>query len=197
MNAFFTHLRRHIFRGLLAIIPVALSYYVVRFLYLAVDRRVAPFIEKTVGFDIPGLGVLLVVAALYLLGLVASNWLGRQIIGVVDRLTGRIPLVKTIYNLGKQLGLAFSSQEKQAFRRVVMVEFFRPGLWSIGFVTGSVKDKASGEALLKVFIPTAPNPTAGFTVIVREAGLRFLDWTVQDGLNAVLSGGVIGPAELG
>jgi len=185
------------FRGLLAVIPLSLSYYVVRFLYLAVDRRVAGLIEKKAGFDIPGLGVLLVLVVLYLLGLGASNWLGRWILGLIDRLTARIPLVKTIYNLGKQLGLAFSRQDKQAFRRVVMVEFFRPGLWSIGFVTGSVKDKANGENLLKVFIPTAPNPTAGFTVIVREAGVRFLDWTVQDGMNAVLSGGVIGPAELG
>jgi uncharacterized membrane protein len=197
MGGIFKHLRRHMFRGLLAVIPLALSYYVVRFLYLAVDRRVAGLIEKKIGFDIPGLGVLLVLAVLYLLGLGASNWLGRWILGLIDRLTARIPLVKTIYNLGKQLGLAFSSQDKQAFRRVVMVEFFRPGLWSIGFVTGSVKDKANGETLLKVFIPTAPNPTAGFTVIVREAGVRFLDWTVQDGMNAVLSGGVIGPAELG
>lgn len=197
MSGFFKHLRRHMFRGLLAVIPLALSYYVVRFLYLAVDRRVAGLIEKKAGFDIPGLGVLLVLVVLYLLGLGASNWLGRWILGLIDRLTARIPLVKTIYNLGKQLGLAFSRQDKQAFRRVVMVEFFRPGLWSIGFVTGSVKDKANGENLLKVFIPTAPNPTAGFTVIVREAGVRFLDWTVQDGMNAVLSGGVIGPAELG
>jgi uncharacterized membrane protein len=168
-----------------------------RLLYTAVDQQVAHLIEKLAGFNIPGLGVLLVLLALYLLGLAASNLLGRGIFSAIDRFTARIPLIKTIYNLGKQLGLAFSRPEKQVFRKVVLVEFFRPGLWSIGFVTGQVKDRSNGEKLLKVFIPTAPNPTAGFTVIVREATVRSLDWTVQEGMNAVLSGGVIGPEELG
>jgi uncharacterized membrane protein len=197
VNRFFRHLRTYIFRGLLAVIPLVLSYLVVRLLYTAVDQRVAHLIEKLAGFNIPGLGVLLVLLALYLLGLAASNWLGRGVFSAIDRFTARIPLIKTIYNLGKQLGLAFSRPEKQVFRKVVLVEFFRPGLWSIGFVTGQVKDKSNGEKLLKVFIPTAPNPTAGFTVIVREATVRSLDWTVQEGMNAVLSGGVIGPEELG
>jgi uncharacterized membrane protein len=197
VNRFFRHLRTYIFRGLLAVIPLVLSYLVVRLLYTAVDQRVAHLIEKLAGFNIPGLGVLLVLLALYLLGLAASNWLGRGVFSAIDRFTARIPLIKTIYNLGKQLGLAFSRPEKQVFRKVVLVEFFRPGLWSIGFVTGQVKDRSNGEKLLKVFIPTAPNPTAGFTVIVREATVRSLDWTVQEGMNAVLSGGVIGPEELG
>jgi uncharacterized membrane protein len=197
VNRFFRHLRTYIFRGLLAVIPLVLSYLVVRLLYTAVDQQVAHLIEKLAGFNIPGLGVLLVLLALYLLGLAASNWLGRGVFSAIDRFTARIPLIKTIYNLGKQLGLAFSRPEKQVFRKVVLVEFFRPGLWSIGFVTGQVKDRSNGEKLLKVFIPTAPNPTAGFTVIVREATVRSLDWTVQEGMNAVLSGGVIGPEELG
>jgi uncharacterized membrane protein len=197
VNRLFKHLRTYIFRGLLAVIPLVLSYLVVRLLYTAVDQRVAHLIEKLAGFNIPGLGVLLVLLALYLLGLAASNWLGRGVFSAIDRFTARIPLIKTIYNLGKQLGLAFSRPEKQAFRKVVLVEFFRPGLWSIGFVTGQVKDRSNGEKLLKVFIPTAPNPTAGFTVVVREATVRPLDWTVQEGMNAVLSGGVIGPEELG
>lgn len=197
MNRVFKHLRTYIFRGLLAAIPVVLTYLVIRLLYVAVDQRVAHLIEKVSGFSIPGLGVLLVLLVLYLLGLTASNWLGRLVFGAIERLTARIPLIKTIYGLGKQLGQAFSRPERATFRRVVMVEFFRPGMWSIGFVTGEVRDVASGERLLKVFVPTAPNPTAGFTLVVREAAARPLSWTVQEGMNHVLSGGVIGPGELG
>ena len=193
MNKVFRHLRTFIFRGLLAVIPLVLVYFVVRFLYLTVDQRVAGLVEKRVGFAIPGLGVVIVLVILYLLGLAASNWAGKQFFNIIDRVSGRIPLVKTIYNLGKQLGKALGLPEKQAFRRVVMVEFFRPGLWSVGFVTGSVADKATGEKSLKVFIPTAPNPTAGFMVVVREEAVRPLDWTVQEAMNAILSGGVAGP----
>jgi uncharacterized membrane protein len=197
VNRVFKHLRTYVFRGLLAVIPLVLTYLVIRLLYTAVDQRVAHLIEKKAGFNIPGLGVLLVLLALYLLGLAASNWLGRRVLNAVERFMARIPLIKTIYSLGKQFGQAFSRPEKQVFRQVVMVEFFRPGLWSIGFVTGQVTDRANGEKLLKVFIPTAPNPTAGFTVIVRETTIRPLDWTIQEGMNAVLSGGVIGPENIG
>jgi len=197
MNRVFKHLRTTVFRGLLAVIPLVLTYLVLRLLYVAVDQRVAHLIERLAGVNIPGLGVALVLIALYLLGLLTGNWLGRQVLALLERLATRIPLVKTVYGLGKQLGQAFSRPEGKTFRKVVMVEFFRPGLWSIGFVTGEVKDRASGERLLKVFVPTAPNPTAGFTLVVREAAARPLSWTVQEGMNHVLSGGVIGPAELG
>lgn len=197
MNRVFKHLRTTMFRGLLAVIPLVLTYLVLRLLYVAVDQRVAHLIERMAGFNIPGLGVALVLIVLYLLGLLTGNWLGRQVLGAFERLMARIPLVKTVYSLGKQLGQAFSRPEGKTFRQVVMVEFFRPGLWSIGFVTGELRDRASGEKLLKVFVPTAPNPTAGFTLVVRDAAVRALSWTVQEGMNHVLSGGVIGPPELG
>ena len=197
MDRFFRHLRTTIFRGLFAVIPLVLTYLVLRLLYVAVDQRVAHLIERRAGVNIPGLGVALVLLSLYLLGLAAGNWLGRRTLWALERLMVRIPLVKTVYSLGRQLGQAFARPEGKTFRQVVMVEFFRPGLWSIGFVTGEVRDKANGEKLLKVFVPTAPNPTAGFTLVVREAAARPLSWTVQEGMNHVLSGGVIGPAEFG
>jgi len=197
MKKIFRHLKIYIFRGLLAIIPLALSFLVIRFLYIAVDQRVARFIERFAGFRIPGLGLLLVLVMLYLLGLVASNWAGRQAFGLVERVTKRIPLIKTIYQLGKQLGAAFSLPEKQVFKRVVMVEHFKPGVWSIGFVTGVLQDKKGGEEkLLKLFIPTAPNPTTGFMVVVKESQIRNLEWSITDAMNAVISGGIISPQKL-
>ncbi len=136
MGSVLKHLKTHIFRGFLAVIPVGLSYLVIRFFYLTVDTRVTGIIEKFLGLRIPGLGILLVLIFLYLLGLVASNWLGRKAFSLIDLVTARIPLIKTIYTLGKQLAEALSIPEKQAFKRAVMIEHFRPGLWSVGFVTG-------------------------------------------------------------
>jgi len=190
------HLRVHIFRGFLALIPLVLSFFVVRFLYLAVDQRVAHLLERWLGFKVPGLGIILVLVVLYLLGLVASNWAGRWVFSVVERVTTRIPLIKTVYNLGKQLAGALSLPGKQAFHRVVMVEHFRPGLWSVAFVTGEVLDRKSAKTLLKLFIPTAPNPTTGFSVMVPPEAVRDLPWTISEAMNTIISGGIVGPGEI-
>jgi uncharacterized membrane protein len=197
MKAFYKHLKTYIFRGFLAVIPIGLSFLVIRFLYLAVDAKVAAIIERWVGFNIPGLGFLLVLIVLYLLGLAASNWVGRWALGLISMITSKIPLIKTIYKLGKQLAEAFSLPEKQAFKRVVMLEHFKPGVWSLGFVTATIQDKDKPEEkLLRIFIPTAPNPTAGFVVVVRESQVRSLDWTVPEAMNSIISGGIAGPHKI-
>ena len=196
MKAVFKHLRTFVLRGLLAIIPIALSYIVLRFLYLAVDQRVAIIIEKWIGFNVPGLGFVLVLVILYLLGLAASNWAGRGFLSMVERISMRIPLIKTIYPLGKQIGAAMAVPEKKAFKRVVLVEHFRPGVWSVGFVTGHLDDPRSGDPLLKLFVPQGPNPTSGFMLIVKEPQVREIGWSVAEAMNAVISGGLSGPDQL-
>jgi uncharacterized membrane protein len=196
MKAIFKHIRIFIFRGLLAVVPLVLCYFVVRFLYLAVDQKVANLIEKVIGFRIPGLGILLVLLILYLLGLAASNWAGKQVFSLIGRVMDRIPIIKTVYHLGKQFGTALSLPDKQAFKRAVLVEHFKPGVHSIAFVTGEVVDGKSGERLLRLFIPTAPNPTTGFMIMVASDKVRDLPWTVQEAMNAVISGGIIGPGTI-
>jgi uncharacterized membrane protein len=197
MRPFFKHLKTHIFRGLLAVIPIGLSYLVIRFFYLTVDTRITKLIDRWLGFRIPGLGILLVLVSLYLLGLVASNWAGRKAFGLIDLVTARIPLIKTVYTLGKQLADALALPEKGAFKRVVMVEHFRPGVWSVGFVTATLKDREKmGEDMVRVFIPTAPNPTSGFVVMLRASQVREVDWSVSEAMNSIISGGMVGPNEI-
>jgi uncharacterized membrane protein len=193
MKAVLKHVRTFIFRGLLAVVPLVLCLFVIRFLYLAVDQKAANLIEKVVGFRIPGLGIVLVLLILYLLGLAVSNWAGKQVFRVIERVMERIPILKTVYHLGKQFGTALSLPEKNAFKRAVLVEHFKPGVHSIAFVTGEVVDGKSGERL---FIPTAPNPTTGFMVMVASDKVRDLPWTVQEAMNAVISGGIIGPGTI-
>ncbi len=197
MRGFFKHLKTYVFRGLLAVIPIGLSYLVIRFFYLTVDARITKLIDRWLGFRIPGLGILLVLFSLYLLGLAASNWAGKKAFGFVDLVTARIPLIKTVYTLGKQLADALALPEKGAFKRVVMVEHFRPGVWSVGFVTAIMRDqKNKEENLVRVFIPTAPNPTTGFVVILRESQFPNLDWSASEAMNSIISGGMVGPVEI-
>jgi uncharacterized membrane protein len=191
------HLRAAVIRGVLALLPIALTYYVLRFLYLAVDQKVAPFIERWLGVSIPGLGLVLVLVVLYLLGLFVGNWLGRKAFGLLETLTNHIPLVKTIYKMGRQLGQAFQVPEQKGLKRVVLIEQFRTGIWSIGFVMGTQKDEANGKNLLRLFVPTAPNPTTGFMIMVEESKVRDVDWSVPAAMNTVISGGIVGPGPLG
>ncbi len=196
MKPLLRHIRTFILRGLIAIIPLALSFFATKLLYTAVDKRVARMVEEIVGFTLPGLGILLVLVALYVLGLVASNMVGKQILGLFEGIANRIPLIKTTYRVGKQLGVNLSLPEKEVFKRAVLVEYLKPGIWTIGFVTGVIIDrKSNDERLLKVFIPTPPNPTSGTMVVVRESQTRVPGWSTEEALEAVISGGIIGPSE--
>jgi len=192
----FHHIRTYTFRGLLAIIPIVLSFFAIQFLYTIIDKRITGIIYKAIGFRFPGLGILLVLATLYLLGLIASNVMGKQIFGLIERVTNRIPLVRTTYQVGKQLSSTLSLPERQVFRRAVLVEYLKPGIWTVGFVTGTIIDRGSDSKLLKVFIPTPPNPTSGTMVIVKESQTRDPGWSIEEAMKTVISGGIIGPAEI-
>ncbi len=134
MKDFLSHARTYIFRGLLAIIPLALTFFALQLLYVVIDRRVM----RMIGLNIPGLGILLVLVTLYFLGLIASNVIGHRVLALVERISSRIPLVKTTYQVGKQLAATFSIPGKEVFKRAVLVEYLREGTWTLGFVTGSI-----------------------------------------------------------
>jgi uncharacterized membrane protein len=197
MKKLVAHIKKYIFRGLLAVVPLFLTYLAVKLLYTAIDQRAVGLVDRFLGFKFPGLGILLVLISLYILGLLASNVVGRRLFGVVEKMTNYIPLIKTTYKVGQQLGKTLSLPEKQVFKKAVLVDYLKPGIWTIGFVTGEVIDtKNNNEKLLKVFVPTPPNPTSGTMVVVRESETRDPGWTIEEAINVVISGGIIGPEEL-
>ena len=197
MKGIIKHIKSYILRGVVASIPFVLTFLVIRLLYLTIDRRLMVMLERLIGVNIPGLGILLLLAVLYLFGLIASNVIGRQFFNIIERLTKYIPFVKTTYQVGKQLSATLSLPGKEALKRPVLVEYLKPGIWTVGFVTGTLIDKGDeSEKLLKVFIPTPPNPTSGTMVIVKESQTRDPGWTIEEALRAVVSGGIIGPEEI-
>jgi len=186
MKTLLKHLKTYMLRGLLAVIPLALTALAIQILYTAIDRRVTGLVEKLIGFSFPGLGVILLLVILYLLGLIVSNVIGRQFFGLVEGIANRIPLVKTTYNVGRQLSSTLSLPERQVFKRAVLVEYLKPGMWTIGFVTGTLMDKSNNEeVLLKVFVPTPPNPISGTMIVVRESQTRDPGWSIEEALKAV------------
>ena len=197
MKRIVKHLKICILRGLLAITPLILTIFVIRLLYVGIDKRVMSWIDQFIGFTIPGLGIFLVAVTLYIVGLMASRMVGKQLFNWLERITSRIPLIDTTYKIGKQLSDTLSLPERQVFKRVVLVDYLKPGIWTIGFVTGTIIDKKNNdEKLLKVFVPTPPNPTSGTMVVVKESETRDPGWTIEEAMRAVISGGIIGPTEL-
>ena len=196
MKGVWKHIRAHVIRGVIATIPLALSAFAIFVIYKYVDRRVGPLLERFFGFSIPGIGLLAVLLVFYVVGFIATRAIGRQVVRFVDRLTKRIPLIRTTYEIGKQLQNTLSLPEKQVFKRAVLVQYLKPGIWTVGFVTGSVVDETDEDVTyLKVFVPTPPNPTSGTMVLVREEMTRDPGWTIEEALKTVVSGGIIGPTE--
>jgi uncharacterized membrane protein len=189
---FFAHVRRFIIRGTLALIPIALPVAAVFLLYGFIDKRMVGLVDRTFHIRFPGLGIVLLLVTLYLFGLIASNFIGKRILEGLESLTERIPIINTAYRIGKQLSGTLSLPERQIFRRPILVPYAFPGMWQVGFVTGDVTSESTGEVYLKIYVPTPPNPTSGFVYFVREAETRDPGWTVEEAMQCILSGGLIG-----
>lgn len=193
MNRLFAHIRRFIIRGTLALIPIALPAFAVYLLYGFIDKRLLGLVDKTFGISFPGMGIVLLLVIVYLFGLIVSNFFGRQVLQGLESLTERVPIINIVYRIGKQLSGALSLPETEIFRRPILVPYAAPDTWQVGFVTGTVRSQKDGEELLKVYVPTPPNPTSGFVYFMREADTRDPGWTVEEAMQCILSGGLIGP----
>jgi uncharacterized membrane protein len=193
MARVFAHLRKFVVRGVLALIPIALPALAIFLLYDFIDRRIVVLVEGLLHVSFPGMGIVLLLLVLYLVGHVASNIFGKRLLESLSHVVERIPGIGTIYRLGRDLSGSLSpGDNKQVFRRPVLVPYAAPHQWQIGFVTGTLHSK-SGEVLLKVFVPTPPNPATGLVYIVRESNVRDPGWTVEEALQTLMSGGIIGP----
>lgn len=198
MKAILNSMRIYIFRGMLAVTPLGLTFLILRFIYRVIDHSIIGQFDNVFGVTIPGpwIGITVFLMFLYAIGIIASNVIGRQIFNLIDNITERIPVVKAIYNIGKQLSASLSPSGSQAFQRVVLVDYFHPGIYNLGFVTGKVTDQQTGEEILKVLIPTVPNPATGFIVFIKPSQTVDPKWTVEEGLKLVISGGIIGPVQV-
>lgn len=193
-----SYIRDCFLTGVLVTAPVALSLYFVWSILIWVDNSVGQIIplRMTGSNSIPGLGVIVAVTFFIVVGWFARNIIGSLFLKLSDYVMERLPLVKTIYGALKQVFEMVMGKQAQAFREVVMVEFPREGNWSIGFLAGKTEGELKdtlGDGHYNVFIPTTPNPTSGYLIIVPERDIRRVDMTVDEGLKAIVSCGLIMP----
>ncbi|HJS73235.1 MAG TPA: DUF502 domain-containing protein, partial [Vicinamibacteria bacterium] len=152
--------------------------------------------ESLVGFRIPGLGVILTFVLLFSTGVLAANFFGKQLIEGWERLLSRIPLVSWVYSGVKQVAETLLSPHAKAFRKVLLVEYPRRGIWTVGFQTSGPLDEVQARTekeVVVVFVPTTPNPTSGFIMLFPKEDVIELDMTVDEALRMVISLGVVVP----
>ncbi len=192
-------IRSYLLAGLVVWLPVLVTIVVLRFIIDLLDQTMAliPHAyqpQQLIGFNVPGLGVLLSLILLLITGIVATNFLGQRLVTWSEAILDRIPLVRTIYNGSKQVIQAVFATNSQAFRKVVLIQYPREGIWSIAFQTGTAHPevtKHTGVEMISVFIPTTPNPTSGFLMMVPKADAIELSMTTEAALKFVISLGVM------
>jgi len=193
--------KRYLVTGLLVWIPLALTIWVLNFLLDFMDQSLLVLPpswrpEHWLGFHLPGFGLLLTLLILLATGLLAANIIGQRLVKWWESVLGRIPIVSNIYRSVKQVSDTLLAQDGHSFRRAVLVEFPQRGQWAVGFVVGNTGAQLSRHLAadaLTVYVPTAPNPTSGYTLIVRPDEIHDVDMSVDDALKFVISMGVVTP----
>ncbi|MBK3331482.1 DUF502 domain-containing protein [Persephonella atlantica] len=187
----FLKLRDTFFTGLFVFIPIAITVWIVLWLLSFVNNLILPYLRYVIPVpDIPGIGIAVTVLLIFLSGIVAQNYFGKKLITLWDRLIDKIPLVRSIYVATKQLmENLLNARGKGKFKEAVLVEFPRKGMLSIGFVANKVK--IGDTVYYLVYIPTAPNPTSGYTIFVEEKEVIHTDISVEEATKIILSGGLV------
>ena len=198
-------MKKYFITGLLILVPLAITFWVLRSIVTTMDQVLLllppAWREDLFILRIPGVGVLATIAVVFLVGLLARNFIGRQLLGFWEQMLAQIPIVRSIYSSVKQVSDTILTPNGQAFRKAVLVEYPRKGIWTIGFAVGSPGEETANNLaklgvqgeLQTVFVPTAPNPTSGFILILPHDQIHELDMSVDAALKFVISLGVVKP----
>ena len=196
-------LRKWLFTGLLVIVPGVITAWVLTWIVSTLDQTLtilpgAWHPDRLLGFHIPGFGVLLTLAILLIVGAFASNFAGRKLVSLGDSLVTRIPVVRSIYSSVKQVSDTLFSESGNAFRTAVLVQWPRDGVWTVAFITGQPSGEVAGylrDEFVSVYVPTTPNPTSGYFVLMRKSDCVELDMSIDAALKYIVSMGVVAPPD--
>ena len=189
MNRFLQIIRRTFFAGLFAAAPIALTVYFIGLIFRLLDKPTANFLRRY-EIEIPGLGIIISIIMVFLLGIITTNVIGKRLFSWGEKFLATLPIVNPIYNTIKQITSAFSGTSNRAFRKVVYIEYPRKGLWTISFVTAE-STNPDGYQFYHLFVPTTPNPTSGFYLIIPKTDAIESNLNVEEGLKTVISGGAL------
>ena len=193
MNSITQNFRSKLFAGLATLLPLYFTFIVVKFLFISLEETSGPLLKK-LGFNIPGLGIILTIILIYILGLLVTNFLGKKIFKLGEKVVKKVPVVNIIYSTLKQITDTFTKGSKDTFKGAIYIQYPRRGLWTMAFISGESISK-EGIAYYHVFVPTTPNPTSGFFLLVPQSDSVKTGMSVEDGLKTIISGGLLAPKQ--
>ena len=197
-------LRTYFLTGIVVSAPVGITIWLIWLFVAFVDHTVVPLIpdaynpSDVLGVSVPGIGVIVVLLVVTMFGFLVTNFFGRFMVRMGENMVARVPVVRTIYGVLKQIFDAVLAQSEGAFREVVLIEYPRKGIWVLGFVTSNTQgevQRVTPHEMVNVFLPTTPNPTSGFLLFVPRKDCITLDMSVEEGVKLVISGGIVSPPD--
>ncbi len=187
-------IRRFFFAGLLILTPIVITFYILKTMATVSDRILSPILDYILGVHLPGVGLIMLVVIIIVSGAIAENTIGKKMFAWWDKMFNRIPLIRNLYKPVKQVFSAFSNSDgKSKFSRVVMVEYPKAGSFAMGFVTNNIEGEIAekiGHNMVSCFVPTTPNPTSGFLLIIPSDKIIPLSISVEEGIRFIISGGI-------
>lgn len=189
-------LRRYFLTGLVVLAPTVITAYLVVWGFTTIDNLIEPFQKRYPIIDIPGLGFVIVLLLILITGILASNLIGRRVISLGENVMNRLPLIRRVYSAIKEVSSVLLTEKNTAFQRVVLIRYPHRDSYALAFVTKEGIDyfnQAVGENLINVFIPTTPNPTSGFLLMLPKRDVLELDIPVEEAMKMVISGGAFAP----
>ncbi len=193
-------LKRYLITGLIVVVPVSLTVYVLVFAFKFVDGILGRFLnvyfKRSFGYYVPGIGILVSLLLITLAGFLTTRLIGRNIFPRIEKWFSSLPLINKIYPTLKQIILFVLEQEQFGFKKVVLVEYPSKGIWSLGFLTNENYKKIrdiNNKDMVSVFVPSSPGPLTGYVIFVPKEELRFIDISISDALKIIISGGVYKP----
>jgi len=191
-------LQNYFISGLLVVVPLGITFLVIRALFLFLDNLLLPYLVPYVGewLRIPGLGILITFMTIIFFGIIGTNFIGRKFVTMGERILLRIPIAKSIYGSVKQIVETFSFKPETDKQKVVMVEYPRKGIWSIGLINGRIDHPQSQELLYSILVVAAINPTSGFFILVPRSEVVHLNISIEEAMRWIVSGGIVSPKNL-
>ena len=192
MHSLIKNVKTKFLAGLAALIPMVLTFYVLRFIYILMNQISAPVIKKYFNLEIPLLGISGMIIFIYLLGVIVTNLIGSKILELGELILRKVPLVSTIYVTFKQITNTLTLNNSQSFQGTVYIEYPKKNLWTIAFISGSSKNNQNNE-YYHLFVPTTPNPTSGFFIVIKKNKTIPTGLSIEDSLKTIISGGLLAP----
>ncbi len=189
-------IRRQFVSGVLIVVPLILTYVVLRFLFESIDGILQPIVQRTLGYHVPGLGIAITILIIILAGFFTRGYIGARLFRYGDRLLTRTPIIRVFYLAAKQLIEAITVPQMKSFKQVVMFEYPRRGAYAMGFATNRLKLQQSDgniRRLVGVFVPSTPTPVSGIVIFVPENDVIPLDISVEEAIKLIVSGAIVAP----